>query len=37
VLENVAWETGDAYSVEVRKRIPVEERSGYPEFAREAR
>ena len=37
VLENVVWETGDAYSVEVRKRIPLEERSGYREFEREAR
>ena len=36
VLEDVAWETGDAYAVEVRKRIPLEERSGYREFGRSA-
>jgi hypothetical protein len=37
LLENVAWETGDAYSVEVRQRIPLEERSGYREFERTVR
>jgi hypothetical protein len=37
VLENVAWKTGDAYSVEVRQRIPLAERSGYREFEREVR
>ena len=34
-LENVAWETGDAYTVEVRKSIPSGERSGYREFSGE--
>jgi hypothetical protein len=37
VLENVAWETGDAYSVEVRKAIPPDQRSAYREFEREER
>jgi hypothetical protein len=31
-LDNVAWATGDAYTVEVRKSIPAAERSGYREF-----
>jgi hypothetical protein len=35
-LENVAWETGDGYTVEVRKSIPSAERSGYREFGGEA-
>jgi hypothetical protein len=28
----VAWETGDAYTVEVRKSIPAAQRSLYREF-----
>ena len=32
VLENVAWETGDAYSVAVRKPIPPDGTAGYREF-----
>jgi hypothetical protein len=31
-LDNVAWETGDAYTVEVRKSIPAAQRSLYREF-----
>lgn len=32
VLENVDWEVGDGFFVEVRTPIPAEERSGYREF-----
>jgi hypothetical protein len=35
-LENVVWETGDAYTVEVRRGIPSAERSAYREFGGEA-
>jgi hypothetical protein len=31
-LDDVAWETGDAYTVEVRKSIPAAERADYREF-----
>jgi hypothetical protein len=37
VLENVAWETGDTYAVEVRRAIPAEQRSEYREFEPEVR
>jgi hypothetical protein len=35
VLENVAWETGDAYTVAVRRSIPPGERASYREFGGE--
>jgi hypothetical protein len=36
ILENVVWETGDAYTVEVRRGISSAERSAYREFGGEA-
>jgi len=32
VLENVDWDTGDAFTVQVRSPIPAAERTGYQEF-----
>jgi hypothetical protein len=35
VLENVDWEEGDAFYVEVRSPVPAEERADYKEFEAE--
>jgi hypothetical protein len=32
LLENVDWDTGDGFSVEVRRAIPAEDRAAYKEF-----